>query len=87
MKTLKLKKVKISKIGNPHILFGGAYEAHNAQNAHNPYDDDMYVSHPDNCGDTRLDGDCIPQTNGNTATLGNATDIVGVRNVDVGIRN
>ncbi|EDP96590.1 hypothetical protein U8527_21705 [Kordia algicida OT-1] len=24
MKSLKLKKVKISRIGNPHILFGGA---------------------------------------------------------------
>ena len=24
MKSLKLKKVKISKVGNPHILFGGA---------------------------------------------------------------
>ena len=24
MKSLKLRKVKISKIGNPHILFGGA---------------------------------------------------------------
>lgn len=78
MKSLKLKKVKISKIGNPHILFGGAYEAQNAQNAQNDQGDVMYETHPQRCAlDTKVNGDCIPHTNGTTITVGNATEVHG----------
>jgi hypothetical protein len=55
MKSLKLKKVKISKIGNPHILFGGADAAQGAQQAQYPVTTGK---------DTKLDGDCITGTNG-----------------------
>ena len=69
MKPLKLKKVKISKIGNPHILFGGAA----AQGGQNDY---LPQTHPDNCRkDTKNNGDCPSQTNGTTNTLGNVTDV------------
>jgi len=58
MKPLKLKKVKISKIGNPHILFGGA----NAAAAQN-------VRYPDTTGkDTKQDGDCITGTQNDRTT-------------------
>lgn len=60
MKSLKLKKVKISKIGNPHILFGGAGAA---QGAH-------HVTYPDTSGkDTKQDGDCTPGTNGGSTVV------------------
>lgn len=77
MKSLKLKKVKISKIGNPHILFGGAETAQNANGANQN-------TFPDTTGnDTRLDGDCAPKTNGET-TVGR-TDRIPLEAVNNGI--
>ena len=56
MRTLKLKKIKISKVGNPHLLLGGAANA--GQAANGPH-------HPDTVPkDTKIDGDCKPHTNG-----------------------
>lgn len=57
-RSLKLKKIKISKINN---IMAGALPAQNAANNSYPIPitDDGY------CADTKLDGDCKPQTNGN----------------------
>ena len=68
MKPLKLKKVKISRIGNPHILFGGA-------EAPDQYPITYTL-------DTKHDSECVTQTNGTTTTLGNATGIRGRYPVD-----
>ena len=78
MKSLKLKKVKISRIGNPHIVFGGLeIPAQDAQ--HNVDYPITYTL------DTKQDGDCVPQTNGTTTTLGNATDFAYASSRDTGI--
>lgn len=42
MKSLKLKKVKISSIGNPHILFGGATTESKEQACNPAHTNDLY---------------------------------------------
>jgi hypothetical protein len=76
MKPLKLKKVKISKIGNPHILFGGILPVQNANN---------YPFHPVTYTlDTLLDDTCQPGTNdGRTGRTG----IASVKLPNSGIQN
>lgn len=63
MKSLKLKKVKISRINNLHTLFGGADTVGTANQ--------QAVSFDINCYKTKdlNDSDCTPGTNGGT-TLG-----------------
>lgn len=73
MKSLKLRKVKISKIGNPHILFGGADAAQGAHEVKYPITFTL---------DTLLDDTCTPGTNG---TLGQRTGVAR-RNQD-GVQN
>lgn len=81
MKSLKLKKVKISRIGNPHILFGGLeIPAQDLQNAQQNMDYPITYTL-----DTKQDGDCPTQTNGTTTTLGNATDFAYARSRGTGI--
>ena len=55
-KPLKLKKIKISRVDNLHTILAGALPAQGAQQ-HRITDYDL-------CGDTKIDGDCAPKTNG-----------------------
>ncbi|AXG68596.1 hypothetical protein KORDIASMS9_00811 [Kordia sp. SMS9] len=66
MRSLKLKKIKISRVGNPHMVVGGAQ---NAENANKPDHPVTYTL------DTKYDDSCRPGTNGTTTTLGNATGL------------
>ncbi|WP_046757859.1 hypothetical protein [Kordia jejudonensis] len=54
-RSLKLKKIKISKINN---IVAGALPRQDAQQADRITDFDL-------CGDTKIYGDCNPQTNNN----------------------
>ena len=58
MKSLKLKKVKISRIGNPHILFGGATTETQEQACNPAYTNDLYCKTRD-----PKDTDCDTVTN------------------------
>lgn len=59
MKSLKLKKVKISRVTNLHLILGGANGAA-GQSAQEPYRPETYTL------DTKYDDSCIPGTNGGT---------------------
>lgn len=75
MKSLKLRKVKISKIGNPHTLFGGA--TNSCPTTTPPISTDL------DCIKTRnpKDTDCATVTN----TLPtNRTDPAPVSGIDTG---
>lgn len=67
MNSLKLNKIKISRIGNPHLLFGGAQQA--ATNAQQTVPDTIYCHTKDEADNT-----CQSQTNtgrtGQTAMAG-----------------
>ncbi|KAB8155823.1 hypothetical protein EZY14_001030 [Kordia sp. TARA_039_SRF] len=58
MKSLKLKKVKISSIGNTHILFGGATTETQEQACNPAYTNDLYCKTRD-----PKDTDCETVTN------------------------
>lgn len=77
-KPLKLKKIKISRVDNLHTILAGALPAQGAHHADRITDYDM-------CGDTKIDGDCAPKTNGDR-TL-SRTGIAYGEPVNSGIQN
>ncbi|MFK7749086.1 MAG: hypothetical protein AB8B65_11895 [Kordia sp.] len=56
MRTLKLKKIKISKVGNPYLVYGGAQNA--AANNHKTEPNTIYCETQNEEDDT-----CASQTN------------------------
>ncbi len=75
-KPLKLKKIKISRVDNLHTILAGALPAQGAQQ--------YRVTDYQLCGDTKLDGDCAPKTNGGN---GNRTIGMPAQDVHSGIQN
>jgi len=75
MKSLKLKKIKISRVGNPHLVFGGVQQAAHGQAAQVP-DQSEHLDTYLQCTftlDTKYDDSCLPNTNsGRTGRTGEA---------------
>ncbi|PTX60153.1 hypothetical protein C8N46_107159 [Kordia periserrulae] len=68
MKSLKLKKVKISRVTNLHLILGGVNGAA-GQTTQEPQHPETYTL------DTKYDDSCIPGTNGATLrTIGAPID-------------
>ncbi len=67
MRTLKLKKINISRVGNPHTILAGAQQ-HGQGNAQQPDHPTTYTL------DTKIDETCKPGTNGG-GTLGRTTGV------------